>query len=117
MAEAISKIFAGDVFDAYSAGTETKDKINQDAVKIIKEIYNVDMEENQYSKTIDKIPPVDIVVTMGCNVDCPWLPNRNREDWGLNDPSGLSKEEFIKTAKIIEEKILDLKERINTILK
>jgi arsenate reductase len=117
MAEAISEIFAGDVFDVYSAGTETKDKINQDAVKIIKEMYNVDMEETQYSKTIDKIPPVDIVVTMGCNVDCPWLPSRHREDWGLDDPSGLSKEEFIKTAKIIEEKVLDLKARINTILK
>ena len=116
MAEAISKIFAGDVYEAYSAGTETKDRINQDAVKIIKELYNVDMEESQSSKLIDTLPAVDIVITMGCNVDCPWLPSRHREDWGLDDPSGLSKEEFIKTAKIIEEKVLDLKERINYLL-
>jgi len=117
MAEAISKILAEDIYEAYSAGTETKDKINQDAVNIIKEIYSVNMEESQSSKLIDKLPPVDIVITMGCNVDCPWLPNRHREDWGLDDPSGLSKEEFIKTAKMIEEKVLDLKERINSILK
>ncbi len=117
MAEAISKIFAGDVYEAYSAGTETKDKINQDAVKIMKELYNVDMEESQSSKLIDTLPAVDIVITMGCNVDCPWLPSRHREDWGLDDPSGLSKEEFIKTAKIIEEKVLNLKERINSILR
>lgn len=116
MAEAISKIFAEDVYEAYSAGTETKDRINQDAVKIIKELYNVDMKESQSSKLIDTLPAVDIVITMGCNVDCPWLPSRHREDWGLDDPSGLSKEEFFKTAKIIEEKVLDLKERINSIL-
>lgn len=112
MAEAISKQLASDVFEAYSAGTETKPQINQDAVEIIKEQYGVDMNVSQKSKLISDIPPVDIVITMGCNVNCPYLPSKHREDWGLDDPTGKSKEEFLKTAKLITENIENLKERI-----
>ena len=72
------------------------------------------MNEKQSSKLVDTLPEVDIVITMGCNVDCPWLPSSHREDWGLDDPSGKSEEEFLKTAKIIEEKVLELKNRINS---
>ncbi|AHF08737.1 arsenate reductase ArsC [Dehalobacter restrictus] len=113
MAEAISKIIAKDSFEAYSAGTEIKDKINQDAVAAIKELYDVDMNISQKSKLISDIPPVDIVITMGCNVNCPFVPCKHREDWGLEDPTGKDKQEFIRTAKIIEEKILDLKSRLH----
>lgn len=112
MAEAISKLYANDTFIAYSAGTEKRDLINQDAVKTIKELYNYDMNQNQHSKFVESIPKVDIIITMGCNVDCPYLPSKHQEDWGLDDPSGKSSDEFIKTAKLIEEKVLDLKERI-----
>jgi arsenate reductase len=102
MAEAIAKLFADDAFEAFSAGTETKPQINQDAVRIINNLYEVDMNKTQTSKLIADIPEVDIVVTMGCNVQCPWLPSRHREDWGLDDPSGKQDEEFIRTAKIIK---------------
>jgi arsenate reductase len=112
MAEAISKLIAADCFEAYSAGTETIPQINQDAVAVIKELYGVDMNATQRSKLLSEIPPVDIVVTMGCNVNCPFLPCRHREDWGLEDPTGKDKAEFIKTAKLIEEKIIDLKNRL-----
>jgi len=112
MAEAISKLRASEIFEAFSAGTETKQEINQDAVTVIKELYGVDMSAAQKSKLLEEIPPVDIVVTMGCNVTCPYLPCKYREDWGLEDPTGKSNEEFIKTAKIIEEKVENLKERI-----
>ncbi|HWQ80386.1 MAG TPA: arsenate reductase ArsC [Anaerovoracaceae bacterium] len=112
MAEAISKLLAADAFEAYSAGTETKPRINQDAVRIMKQLYHIDMEETQYSKTISELPEIDIVITMGCNVECPWLPCSYREDWGLEDPTGKSDEEFIETAKTIERKVLELKERI-----
>jgi arsenate reductase len=117
MAEAISKLMASDVFEAYSAGTETKPQINQDAVAVIKELYGVDMNDTQRSKLLADIPPVDVVITMGCNVSCPYLPCKYREDWGLDDPTGKPKEEFIKTANIIEKKVLSLKERIYDLLK
>jgi len=112
MAEALGKLFAAEVFDSYSAGTETKPQINQDAVRTIKDLYNVDMNETQTSKLIQDIPAVDIVVKMGCNVICPYLPGKHVEDWGLDDPTGKSDEEFINTAKTIEEKIKDLSKRI-----
>ena len=112
MAEALGKIFGGDVFESYSAGTETKPEINQDAVRIIKDLYKVNMNETQKSKSLTDIPKIDIVIKMGCNVVCPYLPAKHTEDWGLDDPTGKSDEEFIKTAKIIEEKIKDLALRI-----
>ncbi len=114
IAEALGKHLASDAFESYSAGTETKPQINQDAVRLMKHIYGIDMEKTQRSKLLKDIPPVDIVVTMGCNVNCPFLPCRHREDWGLEDPSGKSDEEFIKTIKVIHEKILQLEERVRS---
>ena len=112
MAEAIAKLTASDVFEAYSAGTEKRDTINQDAVRIIKQRYGVDMNESQLSKTLEVIPSVDIVVRMGCNVDCPWLPSKHREDWGLDDPSGQSDSVFEETVDQIVTKLEDLVQRI-----
>lgn len=112
MAEALGKIYGGEAFVSYSAGTETKPQINADAVMIIKELYGVDMNETQKSKLISDIPEIDIAIKMGCNVVCPYLKADHVEDWGLEDPTGKSKEEFIRTAKIIEEKVKDLAQRI-----
>lgn len=108
IAEALAKANYAHVFDAYSAGTETKPQINQDAVRLMKRQYQIDMEETQYSKLIDELPTVDIVITMGCNVDCPYLPCRHREDWGLDDPSGQSDQVFLATMHQIEEKLQQL---------
>ena len=112
MAEALGKKLAANVFESYSAGTETKPTINKDAVRIMKQLYDIDMEKEQFSKLITDIPLPDIVITMGCHVNCPYLPCKYREDWGLEDPTGKSDDEFQKTAKIIERKILELKENI-----
>jgi len=112
MAEALGKLFATEVFESYSAGTELRDRINQDAVRIMKNLYDVDMNKTHKSKLLADIPKVDIVVKMGCNVVCPFLPSNYEEDWGLEDPTGKSDDEFIKTAKVIEEKVKDLAMRI-----
>lgn len=112
IAEALGKHFAADVFESYSAGTETKPQINQDAVRLMKELYKIDMEQTQHSKLIAELPPIDVAVTMGCNVQCPLLPVKMREDWGLDDPNGKSDDEFKKTIAIIEEKIKDLAVRL-----
>ena len=114
MAEALGKLLAGNVFESYSAGTETKPQINQDAVRLMKQQYGIDMESTQYSKLLSDIPQVDIVITMGCNVQCPALPCSFREDWGLDDPSGHPDETFLKVMTAIQEKVLDLKHRIET---
>ena len=112
IAEALGRRLASDVFESCSAGTETKPRINPDAVRLMKRFYGIDMEQTQYSKLLSELPPVDVVVTMGCNVQCPNLPCRWREDWGLEDPTGQPDAVFIQTIRQIEENILHLKERM-----
>ena len=108
IAEALGNKFESDVFESYSAGTEIKPQINQDAVRLIKEIYAIDMEKAQHSKLLTDLPTIDIVVKMGCNVVCPYLPSQYTEDWGLEDPSGKSDAEFIAIINTIEKYIKDL---------
>lgn len=107
MAEAFGRAYLSEKYECYSAGTETKPQINGDAVRIMKEHFGIDMS-GQYSKLISDIPAPDIVITMGCNVQCPYIPCKERCDWGLDDPTGKSDEEFIKTANLIKEKVLNL---------
>jgi len=112
IAEALGRRLAGDAFESFSAGTETKPQMNQDAVRLMKELYNLDMEKTQYSKLLTELPPIDIVVTMGCNVACPYLPAERRMDWGLADPTGMDDEAFIATIRAIGQKILALRDEL-----
>jgi len=114
IAEALGRQLAADVFESYSAGTETKPQINQDAVRLMKQIYNIDMEKTQHSKLIAELPSINIVITMGCNVTCPYLPSEKRMDWGLEDPSGKDDETFIALIHTIEKRILELRKEIST---
>ncbi len=108
IAEALGRHLAPDVFESYSTGTEPEPQINQDAVRLMKQIYGIDMEKTQYSKLLSAIPAVDVVVTMGCNVRCPFLPCIERFDWGLEDPTGAGDEAFIGTIREIHTKIVEL---------
>lgn len=82
IAESLGKHLAGDVFESYSAGTKIKPQINQDAVRIMKQLYGIDMEKEQYSKLISDIPEPDIAISMGCNVDCPFIGRPFDDNWG-----------------------------------
>ena len=112
MAEAIARILAGDVFDSFSAGTETKPAIDPTAVRLVREQYGVDMTETQYSKTLDALPEVDVVVTMGCNVQCPNLPCHRREDWGLDDPTGKEDSVYLAVMETIRQRVLELRREL-----
>lgn len=114
IAEALGKHLASDVFESYSAGTETKPQINQDAVRLMKKMYQIDMEKTQYSKRLSEIPQADIVITMGCNVNCPIIPCKYREDWGLNDPTGKDDVEFSKTIHKIHSNVLELAKKVES---
>ena len=111
IAEALGRHLASDVFESFSAGTETKPQINQDTVRIMKELYGIDMEKTQYSKLITDIPSPDVAISMGCNVGCPFIERGFDDDWGLEDPTGKSDEEFKIIIKEIESKILQLKDK------
>ena len=114
IAEALGKKLVSDIFESYSAGTETKPQINQDAVRIMKELYGIDMEKTQYSKLISEIPEPDIAISMGCNVGCPFIGRAFDDNWGLEDPTGKSDEEFKIIIREIEKKILQLKNEISS---
>ena len=113
MAEAFGKVIGMGIFECFSAGTEKQEKINQDAVRVMKEV-GIDMEIQQRPKLLQEISIPDIVITMGCNVSCPHIPCQHREDWGLDDPSGKSDDEFRFVRKIIKDKITDLTHRIES---
>lgn len=112
IAEALGRYLAGDVFESCSGGTEKAEKLNPDAVRLMKAVYGIDMEQRQYSKLLEELPAADIVITMGCGVKCPYMPCRYREDWGLDDPTGKADEVFLAVMRSIEEKIRGLKRRI-----
>ncbi len=115
IAEAFAKKYGSDLLDVYSAGTVLRDKINQDAVRMMKKMHQIDMEKTQKSKLLEDIPEVDYVIKMGCNVVCPVMdPKIKEEDWGIDDPSGKGDEEFIKTINIIEEKVLEFIKKIKS---
>lgn len=112
IAEALGKALASDVFESYSAGTETRPQINQDAVRMMKALYGIDMEQTQYSKLISDIPEPDIAISMGCNVGCPFIGRPFDDNWGLEDPTGKSDEEFKKVIDEIRVRIMELKQRL-----
>ena len=112
IAEALGKALASDVFESYSAGTETRPQINQDAVRLMKALYGIDMEQTQYSKLISDIPEPDIAISMGCNVGCPFIGRPFDDNWGLDDPTGKSDEEFKKVIDEIRVRIMELKQRL-----
>ena len=112
IAEALGKKYASDVFDSYSAGTQIKNQINQDAVRLMKDIYNIDMEKTQYSKLISDLPDIDISITMGCDVVCPIVEKQYTEDWNLEDPTGQDDAFFRKIISKIEKNIKNLSLRI-----
>ena len=108
IAEALGKHLAGDKFDFYSAVTETKPQINQDAVRLMKKLYGIDMEQSQYSKTVDKIPSPDIAISMGCDVGCPYIGRAFDDDWGLDEPTGKSDDCFVRIIEEIAQKVKEL---------
>lgn len=113
MAEAFGKVLGLEVVECFSAGTEQRDQINPDAIRMMKEI-GIDMELHQKPKLLIDIPDVDIVVTMGCNVNCPMISCSYREDWGLDDPTGKTDAEFRTVRNTIKTNMENLIQRIKS---
>lgn len=109
IAEALGNHFRSEDFECYSAGTALKSQINSDAVRLVKELYGIDMLKNgQHNKLIDEIPTPDIAISMGCGVTCPFIGHPFDDDWGLDDPTGKDDATFIAIIQSIEAKIKSL---------
>ena len=112
IAEALGKRYLSDFCDCYSAGTEVKPQINQDAVRLLKREYGIDMEKDQYSKLLQDIPEADLYVSMGCNVVCPNIPGKEMVNWGLDDPTGKDDRAFLEVIQQIEKNIQQLRNQM-----
>jgi arsenate reductase (thioredoxin) len=111
MAEGWAKELGVGVLQAYSAGTEQYDKPKPLAIEVMEDL-GIDMSHAS-SKLLDQLPEdINILITMGCGVECPFVPCDHREDWGLDDPSGGPKSGFEETRDLIKEKVIELIERI-----
>lgn len=110
IAEALGKRYLSDFCQCYSAGTEVKQQLDPDAVRLMKRKYGIDMEKDQSPKLLRDIPEADIYISMGCNVSCPNIPGKEVQNWGLDDPTGKSDEDFIAVIETIEEKVKALRE-------
>lgn len=111
IAEALGNLYLKDNFVCYSAGTDLKSQINQDAVRLVKELYGIDMKKNgQKSKLMSSIPNPDLAISMGCGVTCPFIGRAFDDNWNLEDPTGKGDDVFIRVIKEIENKVLKLKD-------
>lgn len=111
MAEGWTKKLGSDIFEVYSAGTEDYPEVKPLAVQVMEEV-GVDMSEHK-PKLLSDIPSeLDLLITMGCNVICPFVPNQHAEDWGLDDPSGGPIEGFRETRELIRQKVEELISRV-----
>lgn len=113
IAEALGRLLASDVFESYSAGTEVKPQINPDAVRLMKALYDIDMEKTQHPKLISDIPEPNVAISMGCNVGCPFIGRPFDDNWGLNDPTGKDDAAFKQVIAEIQTRILALKHQLS----
>ena len=112
IAEALGKHLASDVFESASAGTQVKDRINPDAVRLMKQMYGIDMEATQKPKLFSQLPEPDMVISMGCEVGCPYIGRELDVNWQLQDPTGKEDAVFLQTIAEIEKKILALRDSL-----
>lgn len=111
MAEGFAKHYGKDVLEVYSAGTYPALEVNPNAILVMEE-KGIDISF-QYPKHIKDIPSrLDVVVTMGCDVECTYIPALYREDWDLGDPAGMSVETFRKIRDKIEKNVINLVRKI-----
>jgi arsenate reductase len=109
MAEGLANHYGVGLFKVYSAGTHPAAIVSPDTVAVMQE-QDIDISM-QYPKSLGDIPgELDVLITMGCGVECPYLPAGHREDWGIEDPVGMRLPEFRRIRDIIEKKVLELVE-------
>jgi arsenate reductase (thioredoxin) len=111
IAEAWARHLGGDVLDVYSAGTEEYPEVKPGAVQVMEEA-GISMAGQKPKLLTDLPEEIDIMITMGCGVTCPYWPNQHQEDWGIADPSGGPIEDYRETREIIKSKVENLIMRV-----
>jgi arsenate reductase (thioredoxin) len=88
MSEALFARVAGGRHAALSAGTAPGEHVHPEVVEVMKEL-GIDLSNREPRLlTLDLAEQADIVVTMGCGDECPFIPGKRYIDWELPDPEG-----------------------------
>ena len=105
MAEAFARMYGGDAVEAYSAGSRPSGKVNPKAIEAMRE-QAYDLSKHT-SKSLTDIPDVeyDLVATMGCGDECPFVRAKRHEDWDLPDPKNLEPDEFRQVRDAIAARV------------
>ncbi len=115
IAEALAKRIASDLLEVYSAGIRPIDRIDPGAVRVLKQTHGIDMlAEGQLPKTVEKLPEIDILIYMGCKVECTKHSCQVSLGWNISDPKGGTDDAYRKAIHDIEQNILTLRKDIIT---
>lgn len=93
MAAGLARALGGDRVRVHSGGSSPAATVNPVAVAAMAEV-DIDIADRRPQPwTIEAIRAADVVVTMGCGDECPYVPGVQYEDWPVDDPSGLPLEQ------------------------
>jgi protein-tyrosine-phosphatase len=93
---------------ASSAGTTPADRVHPEVVEAMREL-GIDLGGRAPTElTVEAASRADVIVTMGCGDECPYIPGKRYIDWDLRDPMGLSPAEVAEIRDEITERVREL---------
>jgi arsenate reductase (thioredoxin) len=108
MSEALFRRSAEGLHQARSAGTSPADRVHPEVVEAMAEL-GIDLSERKPRKLSQEDAEwADVVVTMGCGDECPYVPGKRYRDWELTDPKGQPLEAVRETRDEIERRVHNL---------
>ena len=108
MSRALFEREAGDRHEARSAGTTPGDRVHPEVVEAMREL-GLDVSDQVPRRLTDELAQwADVIVTMGCGDECPYIPGKRYVDWDLPDPKGRPIEEVRAIRDDIAARVRDL---------
>jgi protein-tyrosine-phosphatase len=108
MSQALFERAAGGRHRALSAGTTPGDHVHPEVVEVMREV-GIDVSANVPRRLTEELAErADVVVTMGCGDECPYIPGKRYLDWDLDDPKGRPVDEVRRTRDEIDLRVREL---------
>ena len=108
MSRAFFEQSAPGAHEARSAGTSPADRVHSEVVEVMREV-GIDLSAQTPQKLTDDLAKwADVVVTMGCGDQCPYIPGRRYVDWDLPDPKGMPRAEVRRVRDEIRRRVQEL---------
>jgi arsenate reductase (thioredoxin) len=113
MSQALFERAADGRHGAASAGTTPAERVHPEVVEVMREI-GIDLDGRRPKRLSDELAQgADVIVTMGCGDECPYIPGKRYLDWDLPDPKGRPVEEVRRLRDDIERRVRELVDRLD----